>query len=38
VPRLLEGRYVMVLACNTQHTGARIRIATRARLDDGCST
>ena len=32
---LLEGRYVMVLACNTQHTGAGMRIAPRARLDDG---
>jgi diacylglycerol kinase (ATP) len=25
----------MVLACNTQHTGAGMRIAPRARLDDG---
>jgi diacylglycerol kinase family enzyme len=32
---LLEGRYVMVLACNTQDTGAGMRIAPRARLDDG---
>ena len=32
---LLEGRYVMALACNTQHTGAGMRIAPRARLDDG---
>jgi diacylglycerol kinase (ATP) len=32
---LLEGRYVMVLACNTQHTGAGMRIAPQARLDDG---
>jgi diacylglycerol kinase (ATP) len=32
---LLEGRYVMVLASNTQHTGAGMRIAPRARLDDG---
>jgi diacylglycerol kinase (ATP) len=32
---LPESRYVMVLACNTQHTGAGMRIAPRARLDDG---
>jgi diacylglycerol kinase (ATP) len=32
---VLEGSLVMVLACNTQHTGARMRIAPRARLDDG---
>lgn len=32
---LLEGCYVMVLACNTQHTGAGMRIAPYARLDDG---
>jgi diacylglycerol kinase (ATP) len=32
---LLEGRYVMVLACNTQHTSAGMRIAPHARLDDG---
>jgi diacylglycerol kinase (ATP) len=31
----LEGRYVMALACNTQHTGAGMRIAPRARFDDG---
>jgi diacylglycerol kinase (ATP) len=32
---LLEGRCIMVLACNTQHTGAGMRIAPQARLDDG---
>jgi diacylglycerol kinase (ATP) len=32
---VLEGGFVMVLACNTQHTGAGMRIAPRARLDDG---
>jgi diacylglycerol kinase (ATP) len=32
---LFEGRCVMVLACNTQHTGAGMRIAPQARLDDG---
>jgi diacylglycerol kinase (ATP) len=32
---LLEGRWVMVLACNTQHTGAGMRIAPQARVDDG---
>jgi len=31
---LLEGRYVMVLGCNTRHTGG-MRIAPHARLDDG---
>lgn len=31
----LEGDFVMALACNTQHTGAGMRIAPRARLDDG---
>jgi diacylglycerol kinase (ATP) len=31
----LRGGLVMVLACNTQHTGAGMRIAPRARLDDG---
>ncbi len=32
---LLEGRLAMALACNTQHTGAGMRIAPQARLDDG---
>jgi diacylglycerol kinase (ATP) len=32
---ILRGGLVMVLACNTQHTGAGMRIAPRARLDDG---
>ncbi len=32
---MLRGDLVMVLACNTQHTGAGMRIAPRARLDDG---
>jgi diacylglycerol kinase (ATP) len=32
---LIEGPNVMVLACNTQHTGAGMRIAPQARLDDG---
>jgi diacylglycerol kinase (ATP) len=32
---LLEGDLVMALACNTQHTGAGMRIAPRARVDDG---
>lgn len=31
----VEGDLVMALACNTQHTGAGMRIAPRARLDDG---
>jgi diacylglycerol kinase (ATP) len=32
---VLEGRYVMALACNTQHTGRGLRLAPRAQLDDG---
>ena len=32
---VLEGRYIMALASNTQHTGRGLRLAPRARLDDG---